>query len=153
METIRSSFRSHKSNNIVQAVRMIKPDLNNNYFNEQKFKPNKPMLFTPLLRRRMKSPQIKYFLLWLLSILLVIWFMSSSLDSCNNREHTGQIDASQFAFQRVNDNINDPDMLGADAMIDRSDIYPYSRNTPLIFVGGVPRYVPTNFSFDNKIKA
>lgn len=119
---------------------MIKPDLNNNY--EQKFTPNKPMLFSPLLRRRMKSTQLKYFLLWLLSIVLVIWFMGSSLDSCNNKEYATHIDASQFNFQRVNDNINDPDMLGADALIDRSDVYPYSRNTPLIFVGGVPRYVP-----------
>lgn len=100
------------------------------------------MLFSPLLRRRMKSTQLKYFLLWLLSIVLVIWFMGSSLDSCNNKEYATHIDASQFNFQRVNDNINDPDMLGADALIDRSDVYPYSRNTPLIFVGGVPRYVP-----------
>lgn len=114
---------------------MIRPDLNNN---EEKFSPNKPMFLSPLLRRRMKSTQIKYFLLWLLSIVLVIWFMSSSLDNCNNREH-GQFDAGQFAFQHVNDNINDPNMLGADSIIDTSDIYPYSRNSPLIFVGGVPR--------------
>lgn len=113
---------------------MIKPDLNNNY--EQKFATNKPMLFMPLLRRRMKSTQAKYFLLWLLSIVLVVWFMSS--DSCNN-QHAGHIGASQFDFQRVNDQINDPHLLGADATIDRSDVYPYSRNTPLIFVGGVPR--------------
>ena len=82
---------------------------------------------------------MKYFLAWILSIVFVCWFMSSSLDNCSNETHRKIANTdSDFVYQRLNDNMNEPGLLGGD-LAERTDLYPYSRQTPLIFVGGVPR--------------
>lgn len=86
-----------------------------------------------MLRRRMKSTQMKYLFVWFLSIILVIWYMSARFENCGNSQH-----GSGVQYERVNDNVVGQ-QLGMDALIDRQELHPYNHNTPLIFVGGVPR--------------
>lgn len=89
----------------------------------------------PLLKRKIKSTQMKYFVLWILSLIVVVWLMNSSLDSCDKSNNL--IDANQMEFRRMNENVDGKDGIGA--LLNKNDLYPYDRNTPLIFVGGVPR--------------
>ncbi len=110
-----------------------KKDLNNNdHFRTEHS--NNGMTFMPFLRRRLKNTQVKYFILWILSILFVAWMMDRSNHKCDENTHN-------FNYARLNENINDQSLLGIDTLIDRSDLKQYSRKTPLIFVGGVPRYL------------
>ncbi len=107
-------------------------DLNNNDYYGRAEHSKYGMLFMPLLRRRLKSTQMKYFILWFLSIFLVIWLMNSHTNNCDEN-------SQRVKYQRLNEDIDDQSLLGVDALIDRSEVHPYSLNTPLIFVGGVPR--------------
>lgn len=114
------------------------PDFNNNYEKAGRKQTattsdsnNSEMLF--MLRRRMKSTQMKYLFVWFLSIILVIWYMSARLENCGNSQHGNGVQ-----YERVNDNVLGQ-QLGMDALIDRQELHPYNHNTPLIFVGGVPR--------------
>lgn len=110
-------------------------DLNNNdyYTSSRTEHTNTGMLSMAMLRRKLRSSQTKYFILWLLSIILVVWLMRSQPNGGCDDEH------QNVNYQRLNEDINDQSLLGIDALIDRSDIHPYNLNTPLIFVGGVPR--------------
>jgi hypothetical protein len=104
------------------------------------------MLFMPMLKRRLKNLEIKYLLVWILSILCVIWLMNSTynLDTSCNGEHGFQ-KRSDVDFVRLQDDVADPKIFsnynenGNDLMAFKHKVVPYNRNMPLIFVGGVPR--------------
>jgi protein-tyrosine sulfotransferase len=94
------------------------------------------MLLMPLLRRRIKNIDVRYLLAWIGSILIVIWFMNSTdnFDSCNQKNK------ENIQYVRLGDDV-DAKLLDSNdnTPIKKSDIVPYNRNMPLIFVGGVPR--------------
>lgn len=109
-----------------------KAHLNNNYYSNEK---SKDMLFMPMLRRKIKSTQMKYFILWILSLLIVVWLMNSSLETCD--KSNGLPNQNQMRFRQMNEDVDGKG--GVDTLVNKDDLYPYDRNTPLIFVGGVPR--------------
>lgn len=108
------------------------------------------MVFIPMLRRRIKTVELKYLVIWILSILFVIWFMNSnfSIDSsCNKPIRKNGNAETDIEFVRLKDEV-DPKFFknfneNPNGLLINNDnkdkIYPYNRNTPLIFVGGVPR--------------
>lgn len=105
---------------------------------------NNTMLFMPLLRRRIKNIEIKYLLAWLMSVVLFVWLVNSfnSIDNCSGTIRKNGNAGKNVEFLRVNDNINDLNTLNNmddTFSLNKQDIFPYNRNTPLIFVGGVPR--------------
>jgi len=112
------------------------------------------MLFMPILRRRIKSIELKYLLIWILSLIAVIWFMNSTfkLDSCMNKtsDQDGYhqpnsggraYDQSDVEFIRLQDDISDTKLMNNydNSILNKKSLFPYNRNMPLIFVGGVPR--------------
>lgn len=102
------------------------------------------MVFIPLLRRRLKFIDIKYFIIWILSILLVIWIIENdvfSLSECIKPIRPNGNAESDLSFVRLNDEIKESEFKKVNEEYSQySDkVYPYNRNTPLIFVGGVPR--------------
>jgi protein-tyrosine sulfotransferase len=110
------------------------------------------MLFMPMLRRRMKSVELKYLLAWILSILVVIWFMNSTSNmeaSCNKQLSKNGNAETDVEFVRLNDeqdlgmfnnyNEHQAELLAGGSAAAKQKIFPYNRNMPIIFVGGVPR--------------
>ena len=128
-------------------------DFNNNNLSNKKYQSeildtsSNTMLFMPLLRRRIKNIEIKYLLAWLLSVILVVWLMNSfgSMDSCPGLIRKNGNAGKNVEFLRLQDNINDLNLLNnmnddqSLMSLTKQDLFPYNRNTPLIFVGGVPR--------------
>ena len=105
------------------------------------------MLYMPLLRRRIKNIEIKYILAWMLSVIFVVWLMNSfsSMDNCPGLIRKNGNAGKNVEFVRLQDNINDLGLLNNQnddqklMSLTKQDLFPYNRNTPLIFVGGVPR--------------
>ncbi len=102
------------------------------------------MLFMPLLRRRLKSIELKYLLIWILSLIGVIWFMNSTfkLDGCSSaseQEPRAIQHNPDIEFVRLQDDITDTRLFNYDSSVTGYKKFPYNRNMPLIFVGGVPR--------------
>lgn len=114
------------------------------------------MLFMPMLRRRIKLVDFKYVLVWILSILCVVWLMNNSYYSyyasmeadCHRgegvlpskrggsgRQQKPLETAKMVKFVRVSDEIEDPSAIEPSELVEVA----YNRNIPLIFVGGVPR--------------
>ncbi len=102
------------------------------------------MIFMPMLRRRMKTVEIKYLLLWISSILAVMWYMNNNYDpetTCNRQFSKNGNAESDVDFVRLNDH---EDLIGYsesgfNPTSDAKKVFPYNRNMPIIFVGGVPR--------------
>lgn len=103
------------------------------------------MPFMPLLRRRIKNIDIKYLLAWIFSLILIIWFMNSfnSVENCSGSIRKNGNAGKNVEFLRLQDDINDLNLLNNlnddSITLSKQDLFPYNRNTPLIFVGGVPR--------------
>ena len=101
------------------------------------------MLFMPLLRRRIKNIDIRFLLAWILSIIVVIWFMNStnSFESCYHHKKSkhGGNGNSNVEYLRLQDDVDDKLLNSFDTQISKHNVIPYNRNMPLIFVGGVPR--------------
>lgn len=101
-----------------------------------------------MFRRRLKLIELKYLVIWILSILVVIWFMNSSLGpdpaSCLRKIRQNGNAEKDIEFVRLNDNVDSKQIAlfneDKNSLVDRKEkIYPYNRKVPLIFVGGVPR--------------
>ena len=75
-----------------------------------------------------RKNDIRCFLLWLLSIVFIIWVNENAYDlkHCVNR--------IQKNYKKIIKNSNDGEIITIKATNS------LGRNTPLIFVGGVPRY-------------
>ena len=124
------------------------------------------MLLMPSLKRRLKTLEIKYLLVWILSILCVIWLMNSTYNieaNCKGgsgngkgiRDGKGGGGKSNVEFVRIRDDVpegNDEKFFANNneraarqtdiktSLEENSNlVVPYNRNMPLIFVGGVPR--------------
>jgi hypothetical protein len=99
------------------------------------------MLFMPLLRRRIKNLDVRYLLAWLLSIIIVIWFMNSTnnleCDQPQNRQN--KYNSNNIEYLRLQDDVDEKLLNNYDTSIGKNNVIPYNRNMPLIFVGGVPR--------------
>lgn len=105
-----------------------------------------------MLRRRIKNIELRYLIIWIMSILMVIWFMNSAYNleaSTCGRYITKNGNAEpDVEFVRLNDDMdlklfsNYNDNSANEQLIDgslRHKVFPYNRNMPIIFVGGVPR--------------
>jgi protein-tyrosine sulfotransferase len=98
----------------------------------------------------MKSIELKYLIIWIMSILLVIWFMNNTYNlesTCNKQLSKNGNAESDVEFVRLNDDndlklFNNYNENQAEALLGGSHkpkVFPYNRNMPIIFVGGVPR--------------
>jgi hypothetical protein len=139
LRTTNLDFSNNNNNNYYNNLDQ-KLDNNNNNNN------NNNMLFLSLLRRRLKSIEIKCLLAWILSIVFIIWFMNgfnNSIENCPPGTIRKNGNAGKnVEFLRLKDNIDDLNLLnnmGDESSLTKQDLFPYNRNTPLIFVGGVPR--------------
>lgn len=117
------------------------------------------MLFVPMLKRRVKFLDLKYVLLWIFSVLGIVWIMNNSYYSyyasieanCNNGgaraagalpleqnqvRRRGGSGSAVVEYVRLKDDIQDPMSLEEPS---ESNKVQYNRNIPLIFIGGVPR--------------
>lgn len=101
-----------------------------------------------MLKRRLKNLDIKYLIVWILSILCVVWLMNSTYSlepaNCNGSGKQKQPAAnSDVEFVRLRDDVDvaDPKSYNEKAAASQSGdkIVAYNRQTPIIFVGGVPR--------------
>ena len=101
------------------------------------------MLFMPLLRRRIKNVDVRYLLAWLLSIIVVIWFMNSTNNlECNSHQSNNRLNkynSNNIEYLRLQDDVDEKLLNNYDNSIGKNNVIPYNRNMPLIFVGGVPR--------------
>jgi hypothetical protein len=101
------------------------------------------MLFMPLLRRRIKNVDIRYLLAWLLSVIVIIWFMNSTNNlECNSHQSNNRLNkynSNNIEYLRLQDDVDEKLLNNYDASIGKANVIPYNRNMPLIFVGGVPR--------------
>ena len=94
----------------------------------------------PSLRRRIKSVELKYLLTWLLSLCLVVLLMKNNSEtnldtarSCS-RSSASNGGGGDIEYIRLRDDVDSPTAESA-----RQHAYPYNRQMPLVFVGGVPR--------------
>ena len=108
------------------------------------------MLFMPLIRRRIKGIEIKYLLTWLLSLIVVIWLMNNinTNENCNDNLKLVEKDEPYVEFIRLQDDISNAKLLDENT-VKKNEVFPYNRNMPLIFVGGVPR---SGIYYKNKYK-
>lgn len=103
------------------------------------------LIFTSMLKRRLKVYELKYAILWLLSIFTVVWVVNNSYYSyyseieqkCNRAlgAFKTRIKSSTVEYMRLSDDVTDQSVLG----LNEHDILTYNRNLPLIFIGGMPR--------------
>ena len=99
------------------------------------------MLFMPLIRRRIKNIDVRYLLAWLLSIIVVVWFMNSTnnLENCYQNKK-GKFNNNNVEYVRLLDDADDKLLNNNyDSVLGKNNVVPYNRNMPLVFVGGVPR--------------
>jgi hypothetical protein len=96
------------------------------------------MLNLNFLKRKFRIFDLKYCFIWIIGMLFIIWLVNNSFNFENCTKNAQNSD-SNVEFVRINDNVqlkNEPENT---AEINKNDIFPYNRNLPLIFVGGVPR--------------
>jgi hypothetical protein len=95
------------------------------------------MLNFNFFKRKLKIFDLKCFLIWIISIFIIFWLINNlfNFENCAKNSQNSDTNAE---FIRINDNIQIENRLDSTA-INKNDIFPYNRNIPLIFVGGVPR--------------
>lgn len=103
------------------------------------------MGFLPMMtRRRLKWTDVKMCILWIMSVLFVVWLLNGLFDngSCglNGVKQMGQNRYEpNVEFLRLQDSVDTSSNDANGGIINQKDLYPYNRNMPLIFIGGVPR--------------
>lgn len=96
-------------------------------------------------RRRLKCSDLRYVVYWILSLVVVVWTMNTffNFDGCGS-SGSNTVGLNRFEpnvdFLRLQDDVVPPHGKSSnDGSVNQKDLYPYNRNMPLIFVGGVPR--------------
>lgn len=107
------------------------------------------MGYLPMLRRRLKWTDVKMSILWIMSVLFVVWLLNGLFDNgtcgLNGVKQMGQNRYEpNVDFMRLQDSVDlskgvNNENNNENGIINQKDLYPYNRNMPLIFIGGVPR--------------
>lgn len=103
------------------------------------------MTLIQFFKCRIKFGELRLILIFILSILIMLWTMNSyySLRSFVSSTLQEILGASKdnVNFIRLNDNLSNEDLkkLFGDDFLRKANVYAYNRNTPFIFIGGMPR--------------
>ena len=102
------------------------------------------MTLVQFFKCRIKFGELRLILVFALSFFIMLWTMSSyyslkSFVSSTLRDILGSEESVNFL--RLNDNLSNDELkrLFSDDFLRKGNVYAYNRNTPFIFIGGMPR--------------
>ena len=99
------------------------------------------MALVQLFKCRIKFGELRLILVLALSIFVMFWCMSSYYSLKSFVSSTLRDGKDDVKFVRLSDNMSYDDLkrLLGDDLLREANLYAYNRNTPFIFIGGVPR--------------